>query len=656
MKSFRSHTDRFLRKPLFTSIALLLTVANASIQVTAQTKPTRRLFQPEDLFRSWQVGATAWSPDGHNVAIEMLRPNHVLDRGVPSGEIRLLDVRTRTFRTLSPTAEAYLGFFNMVWSQSGTRLAFLSVDANAVVQPWVWTVDTERPKLLNDLDVRVGIADRSVAWIGDDRLALLAWQPGAKKSGPLYLRIMRGRNVADGWKRVGEVESPTVSTLESGGPTKVSPPSARLITVDLRTGARRTLARGSLHRISVSNDNRFLSFMREVPGRAVASYVVHEDVEEGYSDVNWGTEHHVIDAQTGAETAPSSISAEVPPQKSNITIPRPRGDARQISVAPNNDAALFLANASDGSHLWISGGGGRPLSSTAEIWRANEWVRQLDLGTDEPITFTATDNTPLLAWLLLPPNYVKGNKIPVITIVYPGLTYSATTPLSFSPLQGDFEHPQLFAALGYGVLLPSMPAAKEPTESHALSRLPNGVLPAVDAAIARGIADPDRIAVLGQSDGGFAVLGLITQTTRFRSAIASAGFSDLVSLYGTLYGQYRYGDAGQPEAGQLLRMLQLEKGADGLAGPPWAQADRYRENSAVLNADKVTTPLMLVHGDLDFIPIQQDEEFFTALYRQDKRVILVRYQGEGHTIASRANVLDLWSRIADWLKETMKPR
>lgn len=129
-----------------------------------------------------------------------------------------------------------------------------------------------------------------------------------------------------------------------------------------------------------------------------------------------------------------------------------------------------------------------------------------------------------------------------------------------------------------------------------------------------------------------------------------------MSLYGTFYGQYRYGDAGAPQSGQLLRMLQFEKGHLALGGPPWVEADRYRANSAVLSADKVETPVMLVHGDLDFIPIQQAEEFFTALYRQDKRAVFVRYQGEWHTISNRANVLDLWRRIADWLSETMAPR
>jgi len=65
---------------------------------------------------------------------------------------------------------------------------------------------------------------------------------------------------------------------------------------------------------------------------------------------------------------------------------------------------------------------------------------------------------------------------------------------------------------------------------------------------------------------------------------------------------------------------------------------------------------MLIHGDIDNLSIQQDEEFFTALYRQDKRARLVRYHGEWHTIANRANVLDLWKRIVDWLSETMAVR
>ncbi|HEV8409261.1 MAG TPA: prolyl oligopeptidase family serine peptidase, partial [Gemmatimonadaceae bacterium] len=90
--------------------------------------------------------------------------------------------------------------------------------------------------------------------------------------------------------------------------------------------------------------------------------------------------------------------------------------------------------------------------------------------------------------------------------------------------------------------------------------------------------------------------------------------------------------------------------------PPWEEPERYRVNSPILRSGAVTTPLMIVHGDIDFVPVQQAEEFFTALYRQDKRVKFVRYFGEGHTINARANVLDLWARMKDWLVETMAAR
>lgn len=636
-------------------VRMLLMALTLSLAARAQSAP--RLFQPEDLFRVWQVGNVAWSPDGRYAAIEIVRPGRTLDRTAATSEIRLLNVRARTLRALSSKAGANLSFFNAVWSPDGRRLAFLSVDAQVMVRAWVWTVGTPLPRLLNDLDVRVGIADTPLVWVGGDRLAVLAWESGAEKSGLLYYRILRGRNVATGWQRAMEGRLPAVSTLESGSAVKPDAPSARLVLADLRTGARRTLVRGNIHRVSVSADQRLLAFLREKPGLPVSSYFAAKTADAGYDAVNWGTERHVINLQTGAEVEPSSMPAPPrPAQATNIEIPAPHPDARRLSVAPTSDAALFMALASDGAHLWLAGGNGRPLSSSSEIWQANEWMRDRKLGSAEPIKYVATDGTPLTAWLLLPPNYAKGTKLPVVTIVYPGLVYGATAPSSFSPHQTNFEHPQLFAALGYAVLLPSMPAAKTPTESHSLQHLPLGVLPALDAVIAHGIADPDRIAVLGQSDGGFAVLGLLTQTNRFRSAIASASFANFVSLYGTLYGQYRYGDAGRPESGQVLRMLQMEKGVMGMDGPPWAQPDRYRENSAVLQANKVTTPLMLVHGDHDFIPIQQAEEFFTALYRQDKRARLVRYQGEGHTIAHRANVLDLWQRMADWLTETLASR
>ena len=249
--------------------------------------------------------------------------------------------------------------------------------------------------------------------------------------------------------------------------------------------------------------------------------------------------------------------------------------------------------------------------------------------------------------------YVTGRRIPIVTVVYPGTVYSERVPSTLDIFNPQFEHPQVFAALGYGVVLPSMPGFENPLQSRGLASLTAGVLPLLDTLIERGVADSTRMAVLGQSAGGWATLGLLAETNRFRTAIVSAGYSNLVSLYGTFYGQYRYGDGGSARRAQVLRMLQFERGYYGADAPPWEQPDRYRVNSPIWRVADVRTPVMLVHGDADFVPVQQAEECFTALYRQDKRVRLVRYAGEQHTITARVNVLDLWRRMNDWLRETM---
>ena len=334
----------------------------------------------------------------------------------------------------------------------------------------------------------------------------------------------------------------------------------------------------------------------------------------------------------------------------------PRADARRLSTSPTNAAALFTASAVDGTRLWLCGGPGKAPGECDELWVTNQWMRDIQSGPTERIAYQSQDGEDLTAWVLLPPGYQRGTRVPMVTIVYPGLVYGTAAPSNFSLYRADFLHPQLFASLGYGVLLPSMPRPKNPLEFQALSSLTAGVLPALDAVIARGICDADRIALVGNSGGGFAVMGLLTHTTRFRTAVASAGYADATSLYGTFYGQYRNGDGGSPDKGQILRMLQMERGFMGFQAPPWQEPDRYRRASPILQAGNVRTPLMLVHGDLDFVPVQQAEEFFTALYRQDLRASFLRYYGEGHEISNRHNVIDLWARMRKWLVETMSDR
>ena len=666
--------------------------------IPAAAGAQQRSMTPADLFRVEQVGAATWAPGGRLATVEIRRPGRWLAPPIPTFALRVLDARAGTLRTLSEPGGTYLGFFGATWSPGGRRLAFLSVDTGGVVRPWTWEVGSARPRLLSGLDLAYTSADRTVAaWTSDERLLLLARDTGAEPRGSLYFRVTRGRKAADEWGRAVRGVEPSVTVMESGGPDTARAAS-RIVALDVRTGARRTLARGHIHLPRLSPDRRTLAYFGEgatLPAARVAPFFAPGvDGDRVYDRLNWGSVLHVVDATTGAPLAPpaelddpdhesllwrrsggpavragargwmgvrngrvqpvelaAEDTARARPAPSGI--PAPWAGARMMSIAPARDAALFVASdPADGTRLWLA----RAAGPAVELWHGNEWVREIRTGRAEAISYNAMDGTALTGWLLFPPGHVAGTRIPVVASVYPGQAFTGAPPPALSPLSEHFEHPQLLAALGYGVLLPGMPEAERPFQSDAIGALAAGVLPLLDTLVARGIADPARIAVMGQSSGGYAALGLVATTDRFRTAIASASYSNLLSLYGTFYGQHRYGDAGHPQAGQILRMLQMERGFFGAGAPPWEAPARYLDNSPVLRAARVRAPVMLVHGDLDFIPVQQAEEFFTALYRQDRRARLVRYHGEWHTISARANVLDMWARIADWLRETMPPQ
>ena len=599
-----------------------------------EARAQQRTMRPEDLFRLERITGIAWSPDGRRAALEIRHSRRWLDASIPTGVMAVVDATAGTLRVVSPPSMQHLGFYRARWSPDGRRLLFLSVDTNALIRPWVWTVGTDAPVQLTPLSVREGVGDPPLGvWTGSTHVAVIVDEPGQARAGPMHFAVTRGRNVAQAWRRAERGDSAAVMVAESLGPDTASA-SSRLISIDVRTGAARTLARGHLHRLSVSSDGTTLTYRSERPGFAAApasTFFTPDAVgDAAYDRVNWGTHVHHVDARTGA------------------VVPAPETQSPKDAVEPFG--ALRVENdTASGTTLWLVRAGKPELA----LWRGNEWVRDLRLGTAESIRYQAQDGRQLTGWILYPPGDRRADALPAVMIVYPGAEFTATPPGSLSAFREDFVHPQLFAALGYAVLLPSMPESERPLRDSALRALPNGVSPMLDTVVARGIVDSTRIAVYGQSAGGYATLGLITQTKRFRAAIASASYSNLVSLYGTFYGQFRYGDGGPPQRAQLLRMLQLERGYFGAGAPPWEVPDRYVGNSPITYVGQVDTPAMLIHGDSDFIPVQQAEEFFTALYRRDRRARLVRYAGEGHTISARANVLDMWTRVQSWLLELM---
>ena len=326
----------------------------------------------------------------------------------------------------------------------------------------------------------------------------------------------------------------------------------------------------------------------------------------------------------------------------------PSLDTRVLAVANTTRTVALLTDDENGIQMLSAQANQSALTPIVKI---NEFVREIAPPKWQHFQYYSSDGQLLNAWVILPIDYQEGKRCPTIVWGYPGSVYSDRRPGSRVP-RTAWSDLTLLAAHGYAVLRVSVPLKPYGEIQDAYPELAKGILPAIDKAIELGITDPDRIGLFGYSYGGYLVFSLVTQTRRFKAAVASSGLSDLVSLFGTFDASLRY-DSDVHE--NLMRMWDVE--TIGMGGPPWGNMKRYLLNSPVNFVDRVETPLLITHGDFDSATqIQQSEEFFTGLYRQNKRSRFVRYFGEGHVIEGPANVRDIWNQIFSWFDEFLKPK
>jgi dipeptidyl aminopeptidase/acylaminoacyl peptidase len=221
---------------------------------------------------------------------------------------------------------------------------------------------------------------------------------------------------------------------------------------------------------------------------------------------------------------------------------------------------------------------------------------------------------------------------------------------------GGFYNLYLYAARGYVVLIPSMPLRRDAERNETYADMPAGVLPAVDRLVELGIADPERVGVMGQSFGGYAVYALVTQTRRFRAAVAMAGITD-VSL---LYGEFERAARGYPniEDEKSANVAIVERGSWQLGGPPEEARALFERNSPLNYTENVETPLLMIHGEYDKrAQLSQAESFFYALRRRGRTARLLRYWGESHSLTqSPANVRNIFEETVAWFDRHLAPR
>lgn len=241
--------------------------------------------------------------------------------------------------------------------------------------------------------------------------------------------------------------------------------------------------------------------------------------------------------------------------------------------------------------------------------------------------------------LFLPAGYVKGKKYPTIVYYYEKMSQSLHQ-YSSPDYPGGAWHPNVYTSNGYAVFMPDIVYTLDDPGMSAVWC----VLPAVKAAIQTGVIDENAIGIQGHSWGGYQTCFLATQTNMFKAAAAGAPLTNLVSMYDLIYWNAGIGN-----------MPIFESSQGRFRGGPWENWDAYLRNSPVYHVKKVTTPLLIMHNDKDgAVDFTQGIEFYSALRRLKKPVILLQYKGENHGLMKMENRKDYAVRMMEFFDHYLK--
>ena len=267
------------------------------------------------------------------------------------------------------------------------------------------------------------------------------------------------------------------------------------------------------------------------------------------------------------------------------------------------------------------------------VSRANEDLPKLPLGETKVIRWKAKDGLDIEGLLTYPVGYESGKKYPLILNIHGGPTgvfgENYTGRFSIYPIA-------TFASRGYAILRPNPRGSGGYGKKFRFGNLGDwggkdyeDDMAGVDHVIAMGLADPDHMAVMGWSYGGFMTSWIITHTDRFKAAVVGAGVTNLWSFTGTA---------------DIPGFL-----PDYFGGEPWDQFKAFTEHSPMSFVKNVKTPTLILHGEADIrVPTSQGYELYHALKRMGLTTKMVVYPRTPHGPREPKFILDIAQRNVEW--------
>jgi acetyl esterase/lipase len=281
--------------------------------------------------------------------------------------------------------------------------------------------------------------------------------------------------------------------------------------------------------------------------------------------------------------------------------------------ADDADVLVFTrSSVEEFPNLWVSD---LDFRRPRKVSDANPQQHEYRWATVELVEWLSADGTPLQGLLYKPEGFDATRKYPLMVNFYE--RDSDNLHVHHPPIpHRSVVRPTFYASRGYVVFMPDVVYEIGYPGESALDAVVPGVLHLID----QGFIDEDRIGVQGHSWGGYQIAYLVTKTNLFRAAAAGAVVSNMTSAYGGI----RWGSG-------MSRMFQYERTQSRIGATLWEAPMRYIENSPLFWADKVETPLLMMHNDADgAVPWYQGIEYFVALRRLNKPVWMVNYNDEPH--------------------------
>ena len=398
-----------------------------------------------------------------------------------------------------------------------------------------------------------------------------------------------------------------------------------------------------------SPDGRYLAFVRSAdpPVRLSASHIILRARLDGKERVlpdtpdempnlmGWARDSRAMyfTEAKGTRTVLYAMPVDGPP--SPAFVPRGTFGMGLRLNASGTHAGVALQTPSEPPEAYVLE---MAAKTPVQVSAANTNLSKPPLGETREIRWKSTDGKEIEGLLTLPVGYEQGKRYPLILNIHGGPSGAFTE--TFIGSAGLYPI-ATFASRGYAVLRPNPRGSVGYGGKFRASNVNDwgggdykDLMAGVDHVIGMGVADPNRLAVMGWSYGGYMTNWVITQTNRFKAAATGAGLSDLISMWGT---------------NDIPSTLD-----DYFEGTAYEQPERYIKMSPLYHVQNVTTPTLILHGEIDpRVPTTQGYEMYRALKRRGVDTAMVVYPRTQHGPQEPKFVLDIMQRHLDWVAKHM---